>query len=1239
MANTKRSKLLNNPATLESDETVLAKPYQVIPGYDSPYASGLTNINGTLYFFSGFSINNPDYGGVRLWKSDGTKAGTIPVKDVYNISTVRDEGTEPDAWTNVNGIFYFLKFSTLWRSDGTPEGTGAAVTFPGGWRYARFLANINGTLYFAAPNPDSEKDNYDLWKSDGTQEGTFRLKELYPDNSFVRIDSSININDTLYFTVSRTFYNEEGNDEGRQTSFWKTDGTTAGTVESDIYPSNLTAVNNIFYFTSGGLWKSDGTEAGTVKVKDINAGSLRNFNDTLYFVGDDGIYGGELWTSDGTAEGTVLVKDINPGSSGSSISFITEVNGTLYFRADNGTSGLELWKSDGTAEGTVLVKDINPGSSGTSVYDYIEVNGTLYLFADDGIRGFELWKSNGTAEGTVLVKDINPGSGSSIVSYDNSWQDLLLTSVNNTLYFFANDGTHGGELWQSDGTAEGTVLVEDINPGAGSSDIFELTNIDGTLYFNANGRLWALNANPPVASPVVSISAIDANAAEAGNEPAVFRISRTGDTSTALTVKYDVDGTATNGQDYDQLNGTIAIAAGQSFVDLSITPLADTFPEESETLTVTLFDKYYQYYLVDSSSNAASATIADDPSTVVLTEPYLVKDIFPGPSDSNILSLAKFGDFLYFAADDGINGSELWKSDGTAAGTVLFQDIVPGLSGSNPVIQLNIDSVFYFTADDGIYGRNDLWKSDGTQDGTVLVKDLPGSDSSYIDNRINVSGNLYFFAYENSGSSSGYSLWKSNGTTAGTVKLKTNTYSLSDLINVNDTVYFTSFDNTYGLELWKSDGTSAGTVRVKDINSGSGSSDPTDFLSINNTLYFLANDGIRGVELWKSNGTSAGTVRLTDINPSFGSISDLRNVNDILYFTANAQNNYAKQLWRSDGTATGTVLLKDISETSDSLSINLLTNYKGSLYFTINQPTSQSLELWKSDGTQSGTVLVQDINSVNSIYYYATDLSNLTEVDGILYFFYGDTLWKSDGTQNGTVLVKDVFAGDFDGSTNISTQSIDANGTLYFSFSLSVYDPYNPINIYELWKSDGTTEGTVLVKDRDTAIAADFNPNSLIYLNDTLYFTAEDDIYGQELWAIKTDNVINGGNSRDPLTGTAGGDRIIGGTGKKTITGGAGNDEFIYTSIREVGQRITDFTVGSDKIVLTQLLDSLVSGGYNGSNAIADGYVRLVQGSAANSTILQIDRDGAVGNAVFRNFIELDNVTSQAMNNPSNFVF
>ncbi len=133
-------------------------------------------------------------------------------------------------------------------------------------------------------------------------------------------------------------------------------------------------------------------------------------------------------------------------------------------------------------------------------------------------------------------------------------------------------------------------------------------------------------------------------------------------------------------------------------------------------------------------------------------------------------------------------------------------------------------------------------------------------------------------------------------------------------------------------------------------------------------------------------------------------------------------------------------------------------------------------------------------------------------------------------------------------------------------------------------------------------------------------------------------NVITGNtsNPRDPLTGTAANDRIVGGAGAKTITGGLGNDEFVYTNLRDVGQRIADFTVGEDKIVLTQLLSSI---GYQGTNPINDGYVQFIQGSTANSTVLQIDRDSPTGSGIFRNFLQLDNVAPSQINNTNNFVF
>lgn len=178
-----------------------------------------------------------------------------------------------------------------------------------------------------------------------------------------------------------------------------------------------------------------------------------------------------------------FLKDIYPGGS-SNPSYFTNVNGELYFSALDAAHGIELWKSNGTAAGTLLVKDIYPGSNGNgSPYNnsypgnLTNVNGTLYFSATDAAHGYEIWKSDGTAAGTVLLKDIYPGGNSS--NADN------LTIVNGTLYFTAADATHGTELYKSDGTSAGTLLVKDIYPGVAGSNPQGLTNVNGTLYFSA----------------------------------------------------------------------------------------------------------------------------------------------------------------------------------------------------------------------------------------------------------------------------------------------------------------------------------------------------------------------------------------------------------------------------------------------------------------------------------------------------------------------------------------------------------------------------------------------------------------------------------------------------------------------------------------------------------------------------------------------------------------------------------
>jgi ELWxxDGT repeat protein len=412
-------------------------------------------------------------------------------------------------------------------------------------------------------------------------------------------------------------------------------------------------------------------------------------------------------------------------------------------------------------------------------------------------------------------------------------------------------------------------------------------------------------------------------------------------------------------------------------------------------------------------------------------EPYLVKDIYTGNGDSRPEYLTNVNGTLFFSADDGSSGTELWKSDGTMTGTVMVKDINPGSGGSYPYYPTESNGTLFFSADDGSNGR-ELWKSGGTVTGTVMVKDIySGTNGSLPLNLAGVNGTLFFVANDGN---SGWELWKSDGTVTGTVQVKdinpgAGFSSPSPPVAVNGTLFFSADDGSSGRELWKSDGTMTGTVQVRDIYSGTNGSSLAHLTDVNSTLFFQADDGSSGQELWKSDGTVTGTVMVKDINPGFSSAPDeLIDVNGTLFFRAFDGSNWS-ELWKSDGTMTGTVMVKDICPGNCSSDPWPLTDVNGILFFSANDG-SNGRELWKSDGTVTGTVIVKDINPLNSsLPYYLTDVS------GTLFFraddgSSGQELWKSDGTMTGTVQVKDIYSGTNGSAPYFLT---DVNGMLFFN--------------------------------------------------------------------------------------------------------------------------------------------------------------------------------------------------------------
>ena len=415
------------------------------------------------------------------------------------------------------------------------------------------------------------------------------------------------------------------------------------------------------------------------------------------------------------------------------------------------------------------------------------------------------------------------------------------------------------------------------------------------------------------------------------------------------------------------------------------------------------------------------------------------------------------GSTAYFSANDGTHGQELWKTDGTAAGTVMVADINPGSAGSSPANLTNVNGALYFAANDGAHGT-ELWKTDGTATGTVMVADINAGSAAYPSNLTNVNGELFF--------ADGGSLWKSNA--AGTVQVSNAVSKLGGLTNVNGTLYFRGNDRIHGNELWKSDGTAAGTVMVADIGFGTSSSYPSDLTNVNGTLYFTALDA-NGIELWTSNGTAAGTVSLTGpIYPS-----DLTNVNGTLYFTADGG------LWKSDGAAAGTVEVVGFY-----YNVGDVTNVNGEVFFSANDGT-HGYELWRSNGTVAGTTMVKDINPGTTTTWYYTGSygtfsgnvtttgsypGNLTNVNGTLYFMandgtHGYELWKSDGAAAGTTMVQDIYPGS-------SVRSYTYTG--YYG---------------------GIETATATLPN-------DSYPSNLTNANGTLLFAANDGTHGNGLWMV-----------------------------------------------------------------------------------------------------------------------------------------
>jgi ELWxxDGT repeat protein len=427
-------------------------------------------------------------------------------------------------------------------------------------------------------------------------------------------------------------------------------------------------------------------------------------------------------------------------------------------------------------------------------------------------------------------------------------------------------------------------------------------------------------------------------------------------------------------------------------------------------------------------------------------------DLNPGANSSSPSSLTKLGLSLFFAADDGTHGSELWKSNGTPAGTVLLKELVPGSDGSFPYNFTVFNGSLYFAA----FNNTDavLWKTDGTAAGTVAIKTFTNVPRLFDFNLIN--GSLIFFL-DNTGNGGGFELWKTDGTTGGTVSVKTDFTYVSNgddykplrSVILNNELYFSASDAASGVEIWKTNGSLAGTSLIKDINPFS-DSNPAWLLVFNNAVYFSADDGANGTELWKTNGTTVGTSLIKNVNTSPGTGSDPQELTastSLVYFSAN-DGVVGSELWASDGTTGGTSLVKNINTTITA---------------GVDESSNPTSLVW------TGTTLL----------FAATTTDEGTE------------LWRSDGTGATTILLNDINPGS--ASSNPDNLFLYSDGSIYFSADDGTFGT-------ELWSTTGLTETTYIVYDINTSTSGSY-PHNFCQVN-PLFFAASTDDTGEELYML-----------------------------------------------------------------------------------------------------------------------------------------
>ncbi|MEP7377364.1 MAG: ELWxxDGT repeat protein [Chitinophagaceae bacterium] len=749
--------------------------------------------------------------------------------------------------------------------------------------------------------------------------------------------------------------------------------------------------------------------------------------------------------------------------------------------------------------------------------------------------------------GFRLTKDINALAESNprnfasyrLDIYDNLMSDSASYAVlENVIYFIADDGIHGNELWRSDGTAAGTYMVKDIEPGITASYISNITAANGKIYFTAYSTLgngaWVSDGTESGTQLLISVG-----------EPIGFfamgkKVYFIASGVSFWTSIWETDGTTDGTKQVIEIGDRGG--GGEQITQPTIV---------NGLLFFTFIDYETFSWQIWRSDLTDGGTYHVGPSYPVLDPTWSFFENFT-PAQ-----LTNYKHKLYYSANDG-TGRKLWVSDGTDAGTTPApgnHDILIGadyLGTGFPILNNALcipgegnglykydasvaagliqikdfapagDTAFIVPSEMQVVNKtlyfkvtnyhgdthDELWSSKGTKASTQLVYKLRPGET--INNLYNGSGIFYFVKYDKT---FGTELWRTFETHFGTFPLlvsdifkgATSSYP-AYLTAFKGKLVFTAADEKKGNELFITSGNFFRTALVKDINTVSTTTSDAGFnpysylgysgmVALGKEVLFNASERVHGFELYKSDGTSEGTKLLSDVMPGEAGVRTriFLSKNNAVYFLA--VSNTSSSIYRTDGTKNG--LVKITPDYSNIQSFSVADN--GLVFYTVYNPNTSGYELFRSNGTAGGTFLLSP-----AIYF--RDYLNI--INNTALFVAGDAvhgyeLWKSDGSPAGTAIVKDINPG--------VGNSVPGGMFLYHKevyFSALDGTGANP----SFWKSNGTEAGTIRLKNIDPfwgSTVAATKPYFCVF-NNLLYFSAIDhsNADGTVFW--KTDGTIAG---------------------------------------------------------------------------------------------------------------------------------